>query len=73
LFITELCEDIGCMFRSFFSKFQWYRRMCGGRWEEWFIDVPFGTPMWLHEDHRDGTTPPLAVRLCRVENYTRAV
>lgn len=37
--------------RSFFfqhrlSRFQWYRRWYGGRWEYWFIDICYKS-MWL--------------------------
>lgn len=44
-----------------FSRFQWWRRMRGGHWEQWFIDWPVGDDVWLQSDH--GTRPGLGVAL----------
>jgi len=38
------------------SNFRWYRRLCGGHWEQWWIDVPFTSDIWMRNEH--GTRPP---------------
>lgn len=27
-------------FRTLFDRFQWYRRLAGGKWELWYVDCP---------------------------------
>ena len=31
------------------SRFRWYRRRRGGRWERWFIDTPVGSWLWFRD------------------------
>lgn len=30
------------------SRFRWYRRWRGGRWQRWWIDTPVASDMWFH-------------------------
>jgi hypothetical protein len=66
---VEIYETVLCMFEYSLSKFRWYRRLRGGRWELWFIDTPVGVEMWFQEDHSDGSRPGLGVMCCAVETY----
>jgi hypothetical protein len=34
----------------YLSRFRWYRRRRGGRWEWWFIDTPVGSWMWFRNE-----------------------
>lgn len=29
------------------SGFRWYRKLCGGKWERWWIDVPVVSDIWF--------------------------
>jgi hypothetical protein len=30
-----------------FSRFRWYRRLCGGHWEWWWVGYPICQAVWL--------------------------
>lgn len=32
---------------SVLSGYSWYRRLCGGKWEGWYIDHPVCGTLWL--------------------------
>lgn len=40
-----------------FSRFRWYRRMCGGHWECWHIEQVWAQIWMQREEH--GVRPPL--------------
>lgn len=42
-----------------FARFRWFRRMRGGHWEQWWIDMPVCSTLWLRREH--GTRPGLGV------------
>lgn len=60
------------MIESFLSHFRWFRRLMGGRWELWYIDVCKAN-IWLQIDRRepDNRWQPCSVgpRLAR-EDYS---
>lgn len=40
------------MIRSYLSRFQWFRRFIGGRWELWYIP-PCRALLWLEIDPKE--------------------
>ena len=50
-----------------FSGFRWYRKLHGGEWQQWFMDIPVCSNMWFH--NLNGTRPALAVSLLATEGY----
>jgi hypothetical protein len=34
------------LLKTLFSNFQWFRRLMGGHWEEWYVDGPVHTFVW---------------------------
>jgi len=40
-----------------FARFRWYRRMCGGHWECWYIEQVWARIWMQREEH--GIRPPL--------------
>lgn len=42
------------------SDFRWYRRLIGGHWERWWMDV-IHADVWYHRPH-DGTRPHVLAR-----------
>jgi hypothetical protein len=55
------------MIDFFFSGFRWYRKLQGGHWEQWWIDDPVCSALWIH--NLNGTRPALAVNLLAAEDY----
>jgi len=55
------------MIDYFFSGFRWYRKLQGGEWQQWFIDIPVCSNMWFH--NLNGKRPALAVGLLAIEDY----
>jgi hypothetical protein len=33
-----------------FDRFGWWRRLRGGHWEQWWIDVPVASDVWMRVD-----------------------
>lgn len=33
-----------------FDRFAWWRRLRGGHWEQWWIDVPVASDVWMRVD-----------------------
>jgi hypothetical protein len=56
--------------RVWLSKYRWYRRWYGGRWEKWCTDHPVCSDIW-YNDCVEGERPCV---LCRgtpvIEDYT---
>ena len=58
-------------FKSFFSKYRWYRRWYGGRWELWWVQS-FWSDFW-HDVSVDKCHPEYRPRDCfgtpTIEDY----
>lgn len=39
------------------SRFKWWRRWRGGRWERWFIDTPVGSWLWFRNPRWPAADP----------------
>ena len=50
-----------------FSNFKWYRKLSGGHWERWWIDIPICDYIWVRNNH--GTRPIGAGNLEACEDY----
>ncbi len=50
------------------ARFRWYRRMRGGHWEQWWIDMPIAATVIMQNSH--GTRPGLGVVRDWCEDYT---
>lgn len=49
---------------------QWYRRWRGGHWERWWIDMPVGADVWIHDNFvRYGSRPGLGRGTPTVEDW----
>jgi hypothetical protein len=56
------------------TRFRWYRRLCGGVWEHWWIDSPFNCFVWVELDVPSdelGKRPVLARGTPVIEDYRR--
>ena len=53
-----------------FDRFRWYRRRCGGHWEQWYIDVVHAD-IWHNRRkcHREIGRPPCAFGTPVCEDY----
>ena len=53
-----------------FSRYQWYRRRCGGHWELWYIEVT-ASMIWhnLHRCYLETDRPPCARGTPVCEDY----
>lgn len=54
-------------FDMLFDGYKWYRRIQGGHWEQWLIDHPHNTLMWLRNSH--GVRPGLGVSRLACEDW----
>jgi hypothetical protein len=59
----------------FFDRYQWYRRLCGGRWELWWVDAPVCSDIWHRVTDFTYATGKRPSVLCRgtpiEEDWTR--
>lgn len=54
------------------SNWQWYRRLRGGHWERWYVNLPVGTTVWIRRDRcyrKTGTRPGLCEGIPRCEGW----
>lgn len=49
------------------SDFKWYRKLCGGHWENWWVDPPVCSSVWVKNNH--GRRPIGAGWLEKCEDY----
>lgn len=56
-----------------FAEFQWFRKWCGGKWEQWHVDSPVNSVIWhdVKEFSKDcGERPPLCRGTPVLEDWT---
>lgn len=55
------------------TNLRWYRQLCGGVWEQWWIDSPFNSLIWIELEvpTEGGERPWLARGRPTVEDYRR--
>lgn len=49
-----------------FSEYRWARRLIGGRWERWLIDV-VGAPVWEPVTGFSSNQRPSPLAICKLE------
>jgi hypothetical protein len=37
--------------KCWFDRFQWYRKLAGGKWELWYVDHPVCSDIWHDVKH----------------------
>lgn len=52
----------------YLGMFKWYRKLRGGHWELWWIEVPVASHVWLQKDHHD-VRPGLGISCGICEDY----
>jgi hypothetical protein len=65
--MSEKLETVITVIDHFLSCFKIYRRLRGGRWEKWWIDVPVCSAIWFRNESPGG----LARGTPTVEDYTK--
>jgi hypothetical protein len=55
--------------KTLFDRYRWYRRLAGGKWERWYVDMPVCSDLWhdvrnftreyVYAAERMGYRPPL--------------
>jgi hypothetical protein len=60
---------------SFLCEYKFFRRLAGGRWEKWYVDVPICSLIWHHDSdglgHSDGRPSVLCRGTPTVEDYNK--
>lgn len=56
---------------SFLSDFKWFRKMIGGYWEYWYMNVPVEKFVWIHSEKKlEGNPSYLCIGTPIIEDYT---
>lgn len=56
---------LDCWTCAFLSNYRWFRKLRGGHWEKWWIDMPVFSDTWLHTPYCFADTDKRPDFLCR--------